>query len=85
MSITTPHDDMADQPPRLAEILAVWTEKTPDVSAADDVVAAWFELKTELLRPITEDPDHPEHDQARHFAAKAAQTAISLRSKEDGR
>ena len=85
MSTTTPHDDMADQPPQLTEILAVWTEKTPDPMAPARELASWFELKAELLRPITEDPTHPERDEAHEFARKAMLSANSLRDKENDR
>ena len=85
MSTTTPRDDTAEQPPSLSEALAVWTEQTPDPHATNEVVAAWFDLKVELLAPITSNPDHPEHDRARHFAAKAVQSANALRDKENER
>lgn len=85
MSNTAPPDGTTDQPPTLPEILAVWLEKTPQLTDTDDVIAAWFELKIELLRPITENPDHPENDRARHFAAKALQSVNTLRGRENQR
>lgn len=57
----------------------------PDVEAPISELAEWFDLKSELLQPITTDPDHPEFDQAREFARVAAQSAQSLRDKETGR
>ena len=79
------NDGTADQRPRLAEILAVWTAMAPHSFTPDEVVAAWFALKVDLLAPITADPDHPEYDQARHFAAKAVQSANALWSKGEQR
>ncbi|MEU0885544.1 hypothetical protein ABZ345_43765 [Lentzea sp. NPDC005914] len=69
--------------PQLAEVLAVWTERTPRATATDAELAEWFALKAELLAVITCNPDHPEFDQARHFARKAEQSANHLRSKEN--
>lgn len=84
MSTTPPIDDPADRPPSLDEALAVWAGRTPHVDAPLSALAAWFDLKVDLLAPITADPEHPDYDKAREFARVAAQSAKSLRDKEAG-
>lgn len=86
MCTNVPTGGAADpSPPSLAEVLAAWAGRTPDPDASCTELAAWFELKVDLLQPITADPGHPEHDQAASFADLAARDAKSLRDKEDGR
>ncbi|MFS8100887.1 hypothetical protein LFM09_27545 [Lentzea alba] len=85
MSTTTPYDDTAEQPPSLIEVLADWTRRTPDADASTEVIATWFELKADLLAPITSDPTHPDHVAAQSFAARAVHSANTLRSKENER
>lgn len=40
---------------------------------------AWFERGVELLRPITRDRSHPEHDDACVLAAKYSHDALATR------
>ncbi|WP_146772093.1 hypothetical protein [Lentzea atacamensis] len=55
------------------------TENCPSMNAKPGEVAAWFERCVNLLRPITRDRSHPEHDEACVLAAQYSADAIAAR------
>lgn len=57
----------------------------PPMNATPGEVAAWFERCVQLLRPITRDRRHPEHDEACVLAAKYSADARAARTNGVGR
>jgi hypothetical protein len=54
----------------LRAVVCAMSATCPSMNAKPGEVAAWFEHGVELLRPITRDRRHPEHDEACELAAK---------------
>lgn len=85
MSTTIVSADSADHTPSIQAIRSLWAERAPELGSPVSADIDWYELAVELLRPITENPSHPEHDKARTIAFRAQRRADSLRNTEDGR
>lgn len=64
----------------LRAVMAAMTKDCPSMNAKPGEVAAWFERAVNLLRPITRDRSHPEHDEACELAAKYSHDAIAART-----
>src|SRR5687767_12458101 len=64
----------------LRSVICAMSEGCPSMNAAPGEVAAWFERGVELLRPITRDRSHPEHDEACVLAAKYCADARAARA-----
>lgn len=64
----------------LRDVVTAMSARCPSMSATPDEVAAWFAQGVALLRPITCDRAHPEHDDACVLAAKYSADARAART-----
>ncbi|MFJ8963673.1 hypothetical protein ACIRG5_30215 [Lentzea sp. NPDC102401] len=64
----------------LRDVVTTMSERCPSMTATADEVAAWFAYGVTLLRPITRDRAHPEHDEACELAAKYSADARAART-----
>lgn len=63
----------------LRDVVTAMSARCPSMNATPGEVAAWFEHGVALLRPITRDRSHSEHDEACVLAAKYSADARAAR------